>query len=165
LAEKPSTNALIRSTTAITIVAGGVKPNVIPQTADAIVDVRLLPGDTAASVINHLRQVIDDPDIVITIAPGTNLEASPISDTKSSDYQAVVIATRRAFPDVLVAPGLLIGSTDTPHYLGLADNSFRFQPLRVTPDDVSRFHGTNERIAIDNYADIIQFYIYLLRNK
>lgn len=164
LAEKPSTNALIRSTTAITIVGGGVKPNIIPQTADAIVNVRLLPGDTTASVIEHLRRVFDDPTITITIAPGTNVEASPISDARSADYQAVVNATRQAFPDVLVAPGLLVGSTDTPHYLHLTDNSFRFQPLRVTSEDVPRFHGTNERIAIDNYADIIRFYVRLLCN-
>ncbi len=164
LAEKPSTNALIRSTAAITVVAGGVKPNVIPQTADAIVNVRLLPGDTAASVIDHLRRVIDDPGIAITIVRGTNQEASPVSDTSSSDYLALASATRQVFPDALVAPGLMIGATDTPHYLDLADNSFRFQPLRMTSDDVSRFHGTNERIAIDNFADIIRFYVYVLCN-
>jgi len=164
LADKPSTNALIRSTAAITVVAGGVKPNVIPQTADAIVNVRLLPGDTAASVIDHLRRVIDDPGIAITIVRGTNQEASPVSDTSSSDYRALVSATRQVFPDALVAPGLMIGATDTPHYLDLADNSFRFQPLRMTSDDVSRFHGTNERIAIDNFADIIRFYVYVLCN-
>jgi carboxypeptidase PM20D1 len=164
LAEKPSTNALIRSTTAITVVAGGVKPNVIPQTADATINVRLLPGDTTASVIDHLRRVIDDPGITIAISPGSKPEASPVSDTSSDGYRALVSATRQVFPDALVAPGLLVGSTDSPHYLNLTDNSFRFLPLRMTSDDVPRFHGTNERIAIDNYADIIRFYVRLLCN-
>lgn len=162
LAKKPSTNALIRSTTAITVVAGGVKPNVIPQTAGATIDVRLLPGDTTASVIDHLRRVIDDPSIAIAISPDSKGEASPVSDTSSDGYRALVRATRQVFPDALVAPGLLVGSTDTPHYQHLTDNSFRFLPLRMTSDDVPRFHGTNERIAIDNYADIIRFYVHLL---
>jgi carboxypeptidase PM20D1 len=162
LAKKPSTNAMIRSTTAITVVAGGVKPNVIPQNAAATINVRLLPGDTTASVIDHLRRVIDDPSIVIAISPGSKEEASPVSDTSSDGYRALVRATRQVFPDALVAPGLLVGSTDTPHYQHLANNSFRFLPLRMTSDDVPRFHGTNERIAIDNYADIIRFYVHLL---
>lgn len=164
LAEKPSTNALIRSTTAITVVAGGVKPNVIPPTAEATINVRLLPGDTTASVIDHLRRVIDDPGITIAISPGSKPEASPVSDTSSDGYGALVSAIRQVFPDALVAPGLLVGSTDSPHYLDLTDNSFRFLPLRMTSDDVPRFHGTNERIAIDNYADIIRFYVQVLRN-
>lgn len=164
LSKQPATNALIRSTLGVTIVKAGVKPNVIPQKAEAIINVRLMPGDTVASVIRHLRRVIDDPDVEITIAPGTQLEASPISATASSGYQELVRTTQQVFPDVLVAPGLLVGTTDTRHYLELAENSFRFLPLRIKPDDLKRFHGTDERIAISNYEAIIRFYVQLLAN-
>lgn len=165
LSKKPATNALIRSTMAVTIVKAGVKPNVIPQVAEATINVRLLPGDTVASVIEHLKRVIDDPQIKITVAPGTQLEASPISDTASTGYREIVRATRQAFPDALVTPGLLVGTTDTRHYLDMAENSFRFLPLRIKPDDIKRFHGTNERISISNYEEIIRFYVQLLGNQ
>ena len=146
----------------MTIVKAGVKSNVISQVAEAIINVRLLPGDTVASVIEHLKRVIDEPCVEITVAPGTRLEASPISDTASSGYREIVRATRQAFPDALVAPGLLVGTTDTRHYLDLAENSFRFLPLRIKPDDLKRFHGTDERISISNYEEIIRFYTRFL---
>jgi carboxypeptidase PM20D1 len=162
LSEKPATNALVRSTLAVTIVQAGVKPNVIPQVAEATITVRLIPGDTVAAVIEHLERVIDDPSLEITIAPGTRLEASPISDAASDGYREIVRATRQAFPDVLVAPGLLVGTTDTRHYLDMAENSFRFLPLRIGPDDIKRFHGTDERLAVSNYEEVIRFYVHLL---
>ncbi len=162
LSNAPATNALVRSTLAVTIVKAGVKPNVIPQVAEAIINVRLIPGDTVASVIEHLKRVIDDPSVKISVAPGTRLEASPISDTASNGYRVIVRATRQAFPDALVAPGLLVGTTDTRHYLDMAENSFRFLPLRIKPDDIKRFHGTDERISISNYEEIIRFYVQLL---
>ena len=162
LSEARSTNALIRSTLAVTSVKAGVTPNMIPELAEAIINVRLIPGDTVDSVIEHLTVVIDDPSVKIAIAPGTRLKASPISDPTSIAYREVVRATRKAFPDALVAPGLLVGTTDTRHYLDLADNSFRFLPLRIKPDDIGRFHGTDERISLSNYEEIIRFYIQLL---
>ncbi len=165
LSKAPATNALVRSTLAVTIVKAGVKPNVIPQVAEAIINVRLIPGDTVASVIEHLKRVIDDPSVKISVAPGTRLEASPISDTASNGYRVIVRATRQAFPDALVAPGLLVGTTDTRHYLDMAENSFRFLPLRIKPDDIKRFHGTDERISISNYEEIIRFYVQLLGGR
>jgi carboxypeptidase PM20D1 len=71
---------------------------------------------------------------------------------------------RQVFPDAIVAPGVLFGTTDTRYYQMLAENSFRFLPLRLKPDDLHRFHGTNERIALGNYTEIIQFYAQILRN-
>ena len=148
----------------MTIIKGGVKPNVIPQRAEATINVRMLPGDTTASVMHYLRRVIADPDVKIAIAPGTNLEASPGSDTRSDSYKAIAKSFREVFPDALLAPGLLVGTTDTRHYQMLAENSFRFLPLRLKADDLKRFHGTDERIAVSNYAEIIRFYVQLIRN-
>jgi len=68
------------------------------------------------------------------------------------------------FPDVLIAPSLVVGGTDSKHYIEIADNSYRFIPMRLYPDDIRRIHGINERISIENYAEIIRFYIQLLQN-
>lgn len=164
LTQRPATNALVRTTTAVTIIKGGVKPNVIPQRAEATINVRMLPGDTTASVMDYLRRLMADPDVEIAIAPGTNLEASPVSDTRSDSYKAIAKSFREVFPDALVAPGLLVGTTDTRHYQMLAENSFRFLPLRLKADDLKRFHGTDERISVSNYAEIIRFYVQLISN-
>ena len=71
---------------------------------------------------------------------------------------------KQIFPDVLLAPSLVVGGTDSKHYIKIADNSYRFIPMRLYPDDIKRFHSINERISIENYAEIIRFYIQLLQN-
>ena len=161
--EKPATNALVRTTTAPTILRAGVKENVLPSEANGLVNFRILPGDTVDSVIGHVRKVVDDHNVTIRpLREGRN--ASPVSKINSASFAAIYKTVRQVFPGAVVAPGLVIGGTDSKHYVKIADNSYRFLPMRLGPDDLKRVHGTNERIAIDNYAEIIRFYIQLLRN-
>lgn len=63
----------------------------------------------------------------------------------------------------MVAPGLVLGGTDTKHYVRLAEQSFRFTPMRLGPGDLPRIHGTNERISVANLEEAIRFYGVLLR--
>jgi carboxypeptidase PM20D1 len=58
----------------------------------------------------------------------------------------------------------MLAGSDSKHYEALAKNSYRFIPMRFGKEDLGRVHGTNERIMIDNYAEIIQFYIRLMEN-
>jgi carboxypeptidase PM20D1 len=64
----------------------------------------------------------------------------------------------------VVAPGLMVAATDSRHYAGIADNIFRFSPVRANSEDLKRFHGTNERLSIEGYADMIRFYRRLIEN-
>ena len=162
--KSPSTNAMLRTTTAITVVRGGNKENVLPGEAEALVNFRLIPGDTAAAVVNHVRQAIDDDHVAIqVIDPAT--EASPVASRDSAAYRVLNRTIRELFPDVVVAPGLMIGATDSRHMSAVADQIFRFSPVRARAEDLSRFHGTDERIAAANYADLIRFYGALIRNS
>ena len=88
----------------------------------------------------------------------------PITGTASFAYRALNQTIREVFPDVLVAPSLLTAATDSRNYINVTDKVFRFVPVRAKPADLSRFHGTNERLSVDNYADIIRFYRRLLQN-
>ena len=69
---------------------------------------------------------------------------------------------REVFPDAVVAPGLMVAGTDSRHYLAVAEAAYRFLPLRLGPEGVSRLHGVNERIAVASYAEVIGFYARLL---
>ena len=70
----------------------------------------------------------------------------------------------QVFPGAVVTPGLVLGATDARHYQPLADAVFRFVPIRVGKGDLNRTHGVDERIAIANYIEIVQFYAQLMRN-
>lgn len=163
LEKSPSSNAMLRTTTALTIVRAGNKDNVLPGRAEAAVNFRVLPGDTLASVEAHLRKALGDDAIQIKAYPG-NSEPSPVSPTDSAGYRAVQKAVREVFTDAVVAPGLMTAATDSRHFTGLSDSVYRFSPFRVKNEDLARFHGNNERLAISNYAEMIQFYHQLLRN-
>ncbi|WP_398467156.1 M20 family peptidase [Tardiphaga sp.] len=155
------TEATVRTTTALTIFNAGDKDNVLPGNAEAVVNFRLLPGDTQASVTEHVRKVVGNEKIEIKPYPG-NTDPPPVTGIASESYRALNTTIREVFPDALVAPGLMVAATDSRHYAGVTDNIFRFSPVRANSEDLKRFHGTNERLSIANYADMIRFYRRLM---
>lgn len=161
LEEAPATGAMLRTTTALTVVRGGNKENVLPGEASALVNFRLLPGDTIERVMTHARRTVHDDRIRIEIEPGSS-EASGVAATGSASYQLISRTIRELFPGVLVAPGLMIGGSDSRHMAGIADNVYKFSPVRARSEDLPRFHGTDERISIANYAELIRFYHRLI---
>ncbi|WP_432474140.1 M20 family peptidase [Amphritea sp. HPY] len=160
----PATNAIIRTTTTPTMLPEtGTKENVIPEQARAIINFRILPGDTIQGVLDHVKQTVSGLDITINKL-GHSVEASSVSDHESSEFQALHKTIRQVFPDTVVAPSLVIGGTDSKHYEKIAEQSFRFIPMRLEKQDLKRIHGKDERISIVNYGEIIRFYVQLLRN-
>jgi carboxypeptidase PM20D1 len=164
LAKGASTNASLRTTTALTVFNAGNVDNVLPGRANATVNFRLLPGDTSDAVMAHAAQVIANPSIRLEKAPGAS-EASKVAATEAPGFRLIGTTLRQLHPDVIVAPGLMIGATDSRWFDGIADNVYKFSPVRAKPEDLKRFHGTNERISIDNYVELIQFYERLIRNS
>jgi carboxypeptidase PM20D1 len=161
--KSPSTDALIRTTTALTIVNAGNQDNVLPGRVDATVNFRLQPGDTEADVVDHVKRTMENDAITVT-RRDVNTEAPPVTSTQTEAYRALNRTIREVFPDVVVAPGLMLAATDSRHYAGIAQSIFRFSPVRARAEDLSRFHGTNERLSIANYADMIRFYRRLIEN-
>ncbi|MBA2675978.1 M20 family peptidase [Ramlibacter sp.] len=157
-----STNAMLRTTTALTVTKAGNAENVIPGQAEATVNFRLLPGDTIASVTGHVRGKAGERFELFAL-PGAS-EASPVSPTDAPSYQTLARTVRSLFPGVVVAPGLMIAATDSRHFTALSDHIYRFSPVRAKPADLARFHGLNERIATANLAELVRFYHQLLRN-
>lgn len=162
MAQAPQTNAVLRTTTAPTIFQGGVKENQLPTAARAAVNFRILPGDSVDAVVEHVRRVVDDPQVGVAVLGHSN-EPSPVSDVDGPVFAYLARTVRATNPDVVVAPFLVLGGTDARHYTGLTPNVFRFVPMRTRPDDVPRFHGLNERLAVADYAGMIQFYVQLLQ--
>lgn len=164
MADDRSTQAHVRTTTAPTMLTAGVKENVLPQAAEAVVNFRLLPGQSRDSVIEAVRKIINDDQVAVSEAGVISSEPSPVSNSDSYGYRQLAKTIRQVNPDVLVAPALLFGATDSRYYTGLSDQVFRFTPIRIAPSDFKRIHGTNERIAIEDYKNAIRFYHQLVTN-
>jgi carboxypeptidase PM20D1 len=163
LAKSGSMNAMVRTTTAPTILKAGIKTNVLPPTASAAVNFRLHPRDTPESVRAHTIAAIDDDRVDVEIRGGVGGLASEVSSWDSDGYQTIARVARQAFGDVIVVPGLTVGGTDSKHYSQVADDSYRFQYMVVEPDDIAGFHGTDERVAIDNLVKGTAAYYLLMK--
>ncbi|MBC7789117.1 MAG: M20 family peptidase [Anaerolineae bacterium] len=165
LAASPASNAMIRTTTAATMFEGSVKENVLPIRARAIVNFRLLPGDDVDDVIEHVTEVVADQRVKISVSPRSGAwNASPVSRTDGPMYEALARSVREVFPLAVVAPFLVVGATDARHFAAISPNTYRFLPLLIGPADLSRLHGTNERISVASYELMIRFYAGLIRN-
>jgi carboxypeptidase PM20D1 len=163
LAKSRAGNALIRTTVAPTLVVGGVKENVLPSSAHALVNFRLLPGTSIDALTRQVVKIVGDDRVKIAPAGALRSEPSPVSSARSEGFRSLQRAVEAVFPEALVAPSLLVGGTDSRHFTPLADAVFRFRPARTGADDVARYHGVDERLAVDNYAEFIRFYMRYVR--
>lgn len=157
LAKKPATDATMRTTTSVVRLESGVKENVVPSEARAVVSYRIRPGETTAHVLQHVKSTVDTTHIAVTLLPESR-EPSPVSDPESSSFRVVARSIRRVFPETIVAPALVLGGTDSRHFTEISDAVYRFVPLRFLPGDDVRIHGTNERVSKENAAEMIRFY-------
>jgi carboxypeptidase PM20D1 len=163
LSASPATNALIRTTAAPTVVEGGSVENALPRRARAVVNLRILPGETVEGTLARVRAIVADPRVDISPLPGSALEPSAISSEADPAYAALAGAIHDAFPDALIAPSLVLGGTDSAHYAPLARTIYRFLPARVGPQDLDRFHGDDERVRVEGCADTVRFYAAYLQ--
>jgi carboxypeptidase PM20D1 len=162
LTSSPTTNAMVRTTTAVTIFQAGTKDNVLPSHARAVINFRIHPGDSIAGVLAHVRRVVDDPRVEAGLVGRFSAEPSAVSGTESEAFRTLERSVRSVVPSALVAPYLVVVVTDSRYFADLCRDVFRFLPLRLGPGDLERIHGTNERIAIRDYEQAIRIYRRLL---
>ena len=164
LEAKNNTNATLRTTIAVTQLEGSVQENVLPQEARAVVNLRLHPRDSIASALAHVEAAVDDARVAVRpVTASIHSEPSPVSSTTAEGWQVIARSIREVNPEVVVAPGVMIGGTDSRWYVPLADDVYRFHPAWLGPGDTDRIHGTDERISTENLADYVRFYRRVLQ--
>lgn len=162
LLAKPATAALIRTTTAGTMLRAGTKENVLAREAEAVFNFRIRPGESRASVLEGIRERIDDPRVVAEPLAGMAMDPSPVSPAEGPHWEALRAAIGAVFPDSVVAPSLVVGATDGRWYADVAEAVYRFGPVRLTGPDLARLHGVDERISIEGFATAVAFYRELI---
>ena len=161
LASDPATAAALHTTTAPTIIEGGEKLNILPQEARAVVNYRIHPRDSAESVRARAERLIGDDRINVEVLGA--LDPSPQSSKTSDGYKAIEAATAAIFGDIPISPFLTLQGTDTRHYVGIADDNYRFAPFIFESEDLARIHGNDERIKIALLAPAAAWYEDVIR--
>ncbi|MCX2982630.1 M20/M25/M40 family metallo-hydrolase [Halieaceae bacterium IMCC14734] len=158
----PTTAAFVQTTTALTMFNAGVKENVIPQMAEARINFRLLPGDSAEMVIERVTELVDDPAVKITRAANTARQA-PVAQIDGPGFVQVSRAVEAVYPNTLVLPYMLPATTDVRHYLDLADNHYRFHGALIGMEQGAQIHGTDEQLSVASFEKTVDIAVQMIQ--
>ncbi len=157
-----SGNALLRTTTAVTMAKGSNAANVIPEESSAIINFRISPEDSVSKIVDHIKNVSRNPDLKIEILKSN--EPTPVSKVDSFGFNLIEKIIPSIFDNTVVAPYLVMAATDSKYFHEICDSVYRFAPLRLTKSELGLIHNTNERVSLENIKKALLFYIELISN-
>ena len=169
LSQNPSTDANTRTTIAPTILRAGSAENVLPATAEALINLRIFPGETVRETYERIYDLVADQTLEVLPAHGETLEGdhtwepTEISDIDSPQFRLLTRLAQSAYPEALVAPFMMNGATDSRHYSKLSHFIFRFSPILLSQEDQNTVHGVDERLSFENAARMVSFMQALIR--
>ena len=146
LAMTPVFNAILRTGISATVVGGGIRSNVIPTEATALLNIRTLPGESIDAVVSRLRRVIDDPRVEVAITQRG--EDAPASDFASPMFAAIAETVKELAPDMVTVPYMSTGATDSARLRRLGMQAYGLLPFPMDQQDEDRMHGNDERIPL-----------------
>jgi carboxypeptidase PM20D1 len=167
-AATPITNANTRTTIAPTVIKGGHTENVLPAVAEAMINLRLMPGDTLVDVYKHVNELVGDDVVQVLPAHEESLygdhswDPTEVSDVESPQFNILLDLIKATIPGAVAAPYLMSGATDARHYMQISDRVYRFSPFVLNSEDTDAIHGINERLSFENAARMVGFMIELI---
>lgn len=146
----PEWNSMLRDTIAPTMLSGGVRPNVIPGEARAILNIRLLPGDTITSLLAELTKLVNDPQVRFEVQPDAGL-AAPTSSLENDFYATISKVAAQEFNGAPVLPYQSPWATDSAQLRLHNVQAYGLWPFPLTEEDLRRMHGDDERIPTASF--------------
>jgi carboxypeptidase PM20D1 len=159
VATGPEPAAMTRTTFAITTLSGSPALNVICSTAKAGVNIRIMVGDTVASVLEHVRRAIDDDEVQVTLVEGN--EPCPVSPMDEA-FELVEATIVDVFPDAVPAPYVMMAGTDSRFFTRICARIYRFTPFRMSKEQRESIHTYDEHLGVDDFVDGVHWYQRLI---
>ena len=159
----PAWNAMLRDTISPTMLEAGVRQNVIPAEARAVLNIRLLPGNMIDALLGKLRQLVNDPEISFEVEPAAG-EATPSSPVDSALYNAIGLAAATTFSGAPAVPYMGTGATDSMYLRLRSVQAYGLMPFPLTAEDYARMHGDDERLPVDSFRQGIEFLYGIVSN-
>lgn len=163
LEKNNATNALTRTTTALTMMKGSDASNVLAPEVEFVVNFRILPGNSVADVRARLNKACEGFEVTIEEVSNTR-EASQVSPTDTRGYAVIKESIHAVFPDAVVTPYLTIGGTDAYKYETVSEHVYRFMPVALNAAEQQSIHNTNESISIENFSKMYRYFELVMQN-
>ena len=160
VAAGPESAAMTRTTAAVTTLSGSPALNVVASTAKAGVNVRIMVGDTVASVLAHVRSVVKDQEVQVKVLEAG--EPSPVSPTDDDAFRLIESTIAEAFPDAVPAPYVMMAATDSRFFTAICPRVYRYTPFRMTRAQRQAIHSYDEHIGVEAFAEGVLWYQRLI---
>ena len=152
--------AMTRTTAAVTTLSGSPALNVIASTAKAGVNVRIMVGDSVASVLEHVRKAVHDDQVKVSVLEAG--EPSPVSPTDDDAFRLLESTIAEAFPDAVPAPYVMMAATDSRFFTEICERVYRFTPFRMTKAQRQAIHSYDEHLGVEAFAEGVLWYQRLI---
>lgn len=158
----PFGKALLGTTMTFTMAEGSKAPNVIPQTASVVANLRFAPGDKSADCVKKLTDIAKKYDIEVEVL--NCREHSPVVDIDCEEYRHYVATLKEQFPDIGISPYLMFGGTDCRHMQTIVPCAIRCTPCRLNPQQLASMHASDENIDVTSLIDGTAFFKKFIKN-
>jgi carboxypeptidase PM20D1 len=152
--------ALVRTTMAVTTLSGSPAHNVIASSATAAVNLRILVGDTVASVTEHVRRAVDDASIELELLDAN--EPSPVSPYDDPAFELLTTTIAELFADAVPTPYVMMAATDSRFFTAICPRVYRFTPFRMTKAQRESIHSYDEHIGVADFLAGVRWYTRLI---
>lgn len=152
----PVWNSMLRDTISPTILQAGIRQNVIPAEAHAVLNIRLLPGNMVSPLLAKLQTLVNDPEIGLEVQPNAG-ETAPSSSLTSALYNVISQQAKQQFPGAIVVPEMSTGATDSVPLRLRNVQAYGLLPFAMSEGDLARKHADDERIPVDSFRKGIDF--------
>jgi len=154
------TNAMVRTTQAVTQLSGSQAANALAERAVATVNVRIAVGSSVEEALRHVRAAVRDDRVRIEALHPS--EPSPVSPTAGSAWELLSRTVTDTFEGVVVTPYIQLGASDGRHFTRISDHVYRFSPFEMTAEQRGTLHAVNERIGVETWLRGVGFYTRLI---
>jgi acetylornithine deacetylase/succinyl-diaminopimelate desuccinylase-like protein len=152
ISRDPLLNGIMRNTIAPTLMNAGFRGNVIPGSAEATVNVRVVPGTDPGDIIREFEQVVADPGVEVRLRSRA-IPTPPASSEDTDLYRALERQTRQAFPGAVVTSYVFQAGTDARAWRSRGVPVYGIYPYAIDADDLIRMHGNDERVRVESLKD------------
>jgi acetylornithine deacetylase/succinyl-diaminopimelate desuccinylase-like protein len=143
----PLLHALVRNTIAPVIIQGGFRANVIPGSATATVNLRMIPGSDVVAFVDDLRRIVADTAVELKLPATINRPSVP-SSQETDLYRALVREARAEFPGAEITPYLFQAGTDAGAWRSRGVPVYGIYPYPIDADELTRMHGNDEKVSV-----------------
>ena len=151
ISQDPLLHAIMRNTIAPVLISGGFRSNVIPGSAEATLNLRLIPGTNPADMVTLIERLVNDPRVKVKLAAaGPAQPAYTPSSVETELYRALASESKAQWPTAEVTPYLFQAGTDAAVWRYKGIPVYGIYPYPITNDELRRMHGNDERVSIES---------------